>query len=336
MAEEEDSVESDVKEGETGEPEESVEDALEETEDEEKQSEDSEEESELESRRIGSLSIDLDRERSNDEVMIYSVEAEVEGEETRFELPRYDTHLGWIEVFGLPPFNEWVLLREFQYLNKSFSGQLNGENYSESIEVEKKGVTGHRINLQRTMEDEEEYYNIRTFETPQGNTDSIFECINSRGVYTAAITKKEINNPDEGDLKILGEEQRKYAQKIFEKEGQPDKLTLKKSRIDGPTPAIYRKLFPFWDKEEFDDSQVISVELGYLNQGDNKTELDKAHGDWFKLFQFQEFDHSMLEIREGNWRSTTDWFKGDRKNTKEHYEKHLYTYSEENEPGNQD
>jgi len=301
----------------------------------EKQEEDGEIEEEKEpgsDRKIGHLSIDLDPGSSTEDFMVYRVEAEVKGEKVSFELPRYDTHLGWIETFGVPPFNQWALLKDFDYLNKHFSGQLNGTQYSESVEVEEKGVSGHRINLQRTSGSDEEYYNTRITDTPGENGKiSLTECISSKGVYTATIREKSYENIKPRGIPGLTDYERNYIENIVEREGDPDVMTLKQAKIDGPIPAIYRKLFPFWETEEFDEKPLRAVEIGYLDRGDNEEDVDQKHGDWFKLFSFKGFDHQFLEIREGNWTSTEIELDGEEVTTKQHYEKKLYKYEPEME-----
>lgn len=299
----------------------------------EEQGEDKEAEEEKESginRKIGHLSMDLDPGSSTDDVMVYRVEAEVKGEEVSFEIPRYDTHLGWIKAFGVPPFNQWVLLRDFDYLNKNFSGDLGDTQYSESVEVEEKGVSGYRINLQRTSGSDEEYYNTRITETPGENGKiSLTECISSKGVYTATIKEKSYENVKPRGIPGLTDYERNYIEDIVEREGDPDVMNLKQAKIDGPIPAIYRKLFPFWETEEFDEKPLRAVEIGYLDRGDNDEDVDQKQGDWFKLFSFKGFDHRFLEIREGNWTSTEIELDGEEVTAKQHYEKKLYEYEPE-------
>lgn len=281
-------------------------------------------------RKIGHLSIDLDPGSSTGDVLVYRVEAEVKGEKVSFELPRYDTHLGWIETFGVPPFNQWVLLRDFNYLNKNFSGDLEDTQYSESVEVEEKGVSGYRINLQRTSGSEEEYYNTRVTDTPGENGKiSLTECISSKGVYTATIREKSYENVKPEGIPGLTDYERNYIEDIVEREGDPDVMTLKQAKVDGPIPAIYREMFPFWETEEFDEKPLRAVEIGYLDRGDNEEDVDQKHGDWFKLFSFKGFDHQFLEIREGNWTSREIELEGEEVRTKQHYEKKLYEYEPE-------
>lgn len=288
------------------------------------------EERRLADRKLGELTIDLDKNSSSEDTMVYHVEAEVKGQKQVFQLPRYDTHLGWIETFGVPPFNQWVILRDFEYMNKNFSGSLGDKKYSESIEIEEKGVSGYRVNLQRTSGNEEEYYNTRITNIPgEKGRISLTECISSKGVYTDTIHEKSYRHTGPKGIPGLIDYEREYLDKIVEEEGDPDVIKIKQAEIDGPIPAIYRTLFPFWETEKFDEKPLRAIEIGYLDRGDNSEDIDKKHGDWFKLFSFKGFDYSFLEIREGGWKSTGIEFEGEEVTTKQHYEKKMYEYEPE-------
>jgi hypothetical protein len=290
--------------------------------------------------KIGELTIDLDRSESEDELFVYQVNISVEGEENSFELARYDTHLGWIEAFGVPPFNEWVLLDDFSYVKKNFSGTLNDEmRYSETAEIEEKGVSGYRLNLQRISGDEEEYYNTRIVDVPaESGKVSLTECMSSRGVYTDTVREKIYENVKPEGIPGITDYEEEYAENIVEKQGEPSVIVVKKAQVDGPTPAIYRKLFPFWDTEDFDEMPLRSIELGYLDRGDNDSDIDEKYGDWFKLFTFPDFDYRFLEIKEEGYTSTEVELGDEKVTTKQHYEKKLYSYTPEvtDDEGNED
>lgn len=82
-----------------------------------------------EGEKIGELELELHSPPVKDRVIWYDARVEVEGQTSRFDLARYHTHLGWIEAFGLPPFNEWVVLKDLEELEGSFTGEINGEKY---------------------------------------------------------------------------------------------------------------------------------------------------------------------------------------------------------------
>lgn len=279
-----------------------------------------------ESEKIAEISIDLEESRNN--VMQYRVRSTGE-KETEFELPRYDIFLGWIEIFGIPPFNEWVVLDRFDKLEKNFSGMVNGRKYSESITVEDHGVTGTVIELERESGDAWERHHVREMDYVKASTSggvALFEVDHSRGEYSARLVRtiaQESQDIEELREK-LGERERKYLDRVTEENGEPSIVVLKEATVDGTTPPVYRRFFPFWEKKEFDESEVRSLEIGYMDRGDNETGIDELHGGWYKLFSLEDFDHSHLEIREGNWKSTDVEFEGEEQTTKQHYEKHLY------------
>lgn len=279
-----------------------------------------------EAEKLSELNIDFVS--SEGDVMKYKVKSDGEYE-TEFELPRYDVFLGWIEIFGLPPFNEWVLLRDFDSLEKQFSGQLNGERYRESVSIEKKGPAGTEIKLNRESGDIEERYSVREIEYSKSATSgglAIFDVQHSQGEYHARLERSVAENPGEIEelKKDLEEDEIAYLEKVIDEEGKPSVVVLKESVVDGKAPPVYQKLFPFWGKTRFNEDGVRSIELGYMESGDSESKVDQMHGDWYKLFTFEDFDYRQLEIREGNWKSTETDFQGKKVHTKKHYEKHLY------------
>lgn len=280
--------------------------------------------------KLSKLTIDIADAEIDNELINYRVESDGE-KQTEFDLPRYDTHLGWIEIFGLPPYNEWVLLKEFEQLNKNFCGKINGENYSENLKIEDRGPAGVQIQLERKSGGAEETYRITELDATESSASesaALFHVDHSDGTYDARIDRRIAQESGElEDLKQeLNEKERDYIENIISMEEEPDIAVLKKAQVNGETPAVYRKMFPFWERTEFENSEIRVIELGYMEYGDTDSEVDKLHGRWYKLFSFQDFDYDQLEIREGNWRSTEVELEGQKQNTKQHYEKHLYRY----------
>lgn len=46
------------------------------------------------------------------DMFFYDADIDYKGKKVKFLLPRYQPMVGWIEVFGLPPQNEWVILED--------------------------------------------------------------------------------------------------------------------------------------------------------------------------------------------------------------------------------
>lgn len=280
--------------------------------------------------KLGKLTLDLADSQPGENTLQYRVKSSGEME-TEFDLPRYDVFLGWIEVFGIPPYNEWVLLNEFDEVEKSFSGEINGEGYSESLSIEDRGPAGIQINLHRETADSEEEHQIRELNYSPVSTSgsmSLFEVDHSSGEYNARLTRQiEQGKGEIEDLReeLTGEEA-EYLDEIIDAEGEPSIIVLKEAEVEGSTPPVYQKMFPFWNTTEFKESEIRALEVGYMNYGDNETDVDKLHGRWYKLFSFDDFDYDHLEIREGDWKSTRAELDGETIRTKDHYEKHLYEY----------
>ncbi|MFB6100685.1 MAG: hypothetical protein ABEK16_05415 [Candidatus Nanohalobium sp.] len=286
---------------------------------------------EADGNKLGKLTLDLADSQPRVKVLQYSVNSTGE-KETKFDLPRYDAFLGWIEVFGIPPYNEWVLLDEFDGVEKNFSGDINGEKYSESLSIQDRGPAGIQLNLQREMSDLQEEYRVVELDfSPMKTNDSmaLFEVDHSEGEYNARLTRQLAQ--EKGEIEDLREdltdEELEYLDDVIDEEGEPSIIVLKEAEVDGSTPPVYQKMFPFWNTTNFENSGIRALEIGYMDYGDNETDVDKLHGRWYKLFSFDNFDYDHLEIREGNWKSTIAELDGETIRTKDHYEKHLYNYN---------
>jgi hypothetical protein len=287
---------------------------------------------EADGEKLGKLTIDLKDDQPREDLLEYKVESQGELE-TEFDLPRYHTFLGWIEIFGLPPCNEWVLLEDFKQLEKEFEGEIKGEKYSESLKIEDKGPIGTWIELKREsgkMEEEHQAIELEYSETSTSGSMALFNIDHSKGEYSARINRQIAENSEEVDKikERLDKEEGKYLEARLEEEGNPSLVVFKKAEVYGSAPPVYQKMFPFWNKKEFNNSEIRILEVGYMDKGDSEEDIDNLHGRWYKLFSFEDFDHNQLEIREGNWQSTEIHFQGEKTHTKDHYEKHLYKYND--------
>lgn len=279
--------------------------------------------------KIGEMKVELADPAVTDNVILLNIRSQVEDIETQFELPRYHPSSDWLEIFGLPPFNEFSGIPEFEDMDKEF--QDPESNFSESFQVSKDGIHGVKMNLKRSLNGLMENYSIQEMLVPSDNRSlGIFDVSHSNGNMKILIerdivhTRSDIHHLEESKLEKA---EKGYLEEITREEGLPDIVILKNCLFDGEAPAIYyEKLFPFWEKENYSKETVRVIEIGYLDYGSNENDLDDVHGRWYKLFNFEDFDYSYLEVREGNWESTQVKINGEEYNTLKSYEKYLYTY----------
>lgn len=280
---------------------------------------------------IGELVLNLPEHPIKDGTPYYNIQCSVKDKHINLEIPRYHTHLGWVEIFGLPPFNEWVILEDINKLNGEFEGELGEGKFSESIQLYQSSTVSE-IELQREYQGKKE--TAKTLKTNQtfdelNSSISITNWRHTSGTCSSHLKALFAETDRERDQikNRASPEHRKYMEEILEEEEDlPDSVVLKKAVINGETPAVYRNLFPFWNTTNFSNMEVEIIELIYREYGDNQKDIDSFHGRIYKLFSFEDFDHDHLEIREGNWKSTEIEFQGQKTTTKEHYEKHLYEY----------
>jgi hypothetical protein len=272
--------------------------------------------------KIGSMEI-VHGGVSADSNALKEIEAEVNGKEVHFTGSTFGK-VDSIDLFGLPPFNEWeVGIEKVENLETKFSdGKIQETFRSEII-----SPSIASIHLERSKDDLDESYDIREAALPArkgiiGTFDiqsSIGEC--------SIVLERDINNSRDEINRLrerLNEDEKEYLKDVRREERKPDVVVLKTMKIDGYAPAVKMELYPFWEKESYDNELVRCLEIGYLDYGDNETAFDRKHGKWYKLVSFEDFDHERLEIKEGNWQSREIEVSGEKRQTLDHYEKHLF------------
>lgn len=256
------------------------------------------------------------RAKKND-IFYYDVLIHFGKKKVKFILPRYQPMVGWIEVFGLPPQNEWVFLdneRKAWQKTASFDFEINDKKFKmkEMLEVFPDIANKRRsLELTRTMskETESQSYQEDWSEMDAKNTitkRSVFR--HSEGHYF--IDETVIFNPP---IETLSSEQKNFVATIKKEHGDPSLgIWLKRSTMSGKYPPMYSKLFPFWGKDILEAKYVESIELGY--------EVAQAHGDWYKLF---EIAGKTFEIMEDNYTEREELYKNKKTKIKNTYRKRI-------------
>ncbi|HMO77880.1 MAG TPA: hypothetical protein PKA42_00045 [Candidatus Paceibacterota bacterium] len=103
--------------------------------------------------KLGNLDISFKEYR--DGVYYYDIELKFGNKITSIVLPRYHTFLGWIEVFGLPPQNEWVILDNLNDFEKTGVIKVDDKEILESIKYTS-GKNSHTIKTTRELDGKKE------------------------------------------------------------------------------------------------------------------------------------------------------------------------------------
>lgn len=253
------------------------------------------------------------------DLFFYDVDIDYKSKKVKvkFILPRYQPLMGWIEAFGLPPQNEWVILEDLgkHWQKESEIVLQEGAKeikIKENIEIFNNYQDKWRfINLGRKAGD---LFEKQTCLEDWSFLDKAERLIkkqmvfhHSSGVYYIIV--EAFKDPDK---KLLSQFQSDFLEKTIKEKGKPTLgVWLKKFSCHGDILPIYSKLFPFWC-DLWNNAKGSIVEIGY--------EKEMMHGDWFKLF---EAGGKRFEIQEGGWTSREAEWQGKKFRIKNTYEKKI-------------
>jgi hypothetical protein len=272
---------------------------------------------------IGTLSLQYDR---HDEggVAYYNVEASVGDQERHFQMPRHHTSLGWIELFGLPPQNEWAIADPIADGIEPFRSEakvtIDGSEYHEQLTFHH-GLNGllRYIGLERSGNERSETFHYT--EDARNAPSAIHgqgSFIHSDGEYHYGVIKQVGDTADKVDA---SDEQRQFINDCMQQHGQPSVIIRKTFSAGGKLPPIYASMLPAHELLDLSKVEGTVLELGYLNtQG---SQLAKAHGDWHKLYCANE---QRFYIEEDSFSSRVVETPSGRQEVKDTYRKQLYRY----------
>lgn len=237
---------------------------------------------------LGKIKISFDRQCGL--VAYYKMVVSWKGEEKVLELPRHHQSLGWIEIFGFPPQNEWVVLGSFEPFESKAILKINGNNIEEIVSyMMRTGKREHYIKVERKNDAEKEVFEwTENFsEAPKIVNTGIFK--HSRGEYSYTCDK---NILDSQNLSTLTRNEIKYFEDKRKELGKPSLIITKDCKAGGAVPPIFNWMF-FIKESDVIDCRVRTLEIGYLRgKGSN---LERAHGDWYKLI---DLNGKLFEIQE--------------------------------------
>lgn len=229
-------------------------------------------------KQIGIIGISFREYR--DGIFYYNLDIEIQNKKKNIILPRYDIFLGWIEIFGLPPQNEWVVLRDIENFKKSAVLTVDDEDYNETVTY-----THDRDKKKCILETErssgemsEQCVWSQTYKNAPHEILNQTSFRHSGGVYTTKWTTSVLGNTE-----LLSKNEVSFVTSHIEDRGKPDVLIKKKLSAAGLIPPLYYTLFPVEGLLRLDKVEGTMVEVGYLNKK-SEFEIDTVHGDWFKRF----------------------------------------------------
>ncbi len=243
-------------------------------------------------KKIGNLDISFKEYKDN--VYYYDVKLEINGKQVSIVLPRYHTFLGWVEVFGLPPQNEWVVLDTLTDFEKNGFLKIGDNEVKETVKYTT-GKNSHTIQTTRKLDSEKEFciWNQSYSNAPEEILSDIsFQ--HNNGEYKTTWKTEILKN----DTNLSNAEQN-FVSDVKNKHGQYDVLIRKTFTASGSIPSIYYSLFPIQDLLDLTNISGSVIEIGYLNKN-SQHKVDNVHGDWCKRF---DFGSKRLYINETNYSS---------------------------------
>jgi len=244
-------------------------------------------------KKIGNIDISFSEYKNG--VYYYSFVVEMQGVTREIMLPRYHPFVGWIEAFGLPPQNQWVVLTNVdafatkahliideEKYDESFMYTPDAQNKTHTIEIvrENNGATETMVWFEEFKNAPQLVHNTMTF--------------NSKAGEYICKAKAAINTPND----LTGEELR-FVDGVISKRGATEHIWTKSFASKGIVPEMYYAFFPQIEGVDLTDVQGTVIEVGYM-AGDDA--VDAVHGDWFKRFQLG--DH-IFYMNEHSYTSTT-------------------------------
>ena len=254
-----------------------------------------------------------------DGVYYYDVCVSIKNKKSHVVLPRYHIFLGWIEIFGFPPQHEWVVLSDIKPFSKKAIISIDGKDISEQIDFNLNKKEGfHDILITRESDNEKEKFKwSEDYSKAPILIKDIGVFKHSGGIYEYTEDKVLIENIDSENL---NDTQRKFIKDITDKYGKPSAIWLKSFKGGGNPPSIFYKIFPIHEIVDLSDVKGSIVELGYMSKG--KEEIDRAHGNWHKLF---DVNGKAFYIKEGDYKPATVEVNGILEHIKGEYNKKLYS-----------
>ncbi len=247
--------------------------------------------------KIGDLNIKYSH--FNNGIYYYSVHIDVNGVKRQIVLPRYHQMVGWIEVFGLPPQFEWVILETIGDFDKEAVLTIDGEEFRESVSYRaNESEKQHEFTVTREGVFSEQVHCVESYrQAPQlVSLKTNFE--HQEGAYVCDYKKSLIDIED-----VLDTEQN-FVDMILIENKIPDHVWRKHFTAFGKIPPVYYHFFPLISGLDVSQCSGSVLELGYQAGEEG---VDAVHGDWHKLlrindqsFYIKETGYSSREVTTPN------------------------------------
>ena len=247
-------------------------------------------------------------------IFYYDLVIELYDEMRRIRLPRYDVMMGWIEIFGLPPQFEWVILGDILPFKKSAALSIDSRLYKETVSyTPDPAALKHIITVERTGEREEAVRFVEDYSKAPKEIVSSTTFTHPGGQYKCEVTKSPVA------LSELKGETEKFVRTCVKNHGLPDQVWFKHFESGGKLPPIYyHRFFPLIPGLDLNDCAGSVIEVGYLA---GESGVDGVHGDWYKRL---EVNDKVFYIKESGYTSTEVETEDGLMRIKDTYKKELF------------
>ena len=203
-------------------------------------------------------------------------------------VPRYHQFMGWIEIFGLPPQSEWVILGDVPAFSKRADLVIDGQTWEEEVQyIPTPSKSQHRIEVTRRNEtDWEKTVFTETYTEAPEQIKVEVTFTHHDGTYHVLMNKGLVGVAD------LSETELSHYRTLEAEHGQTDMLWRKTFQAKGELPPVYYHLLPGQALVDISDCQGSVFEVGYSA---GTSDLDAPHGSWYKHCTVNERTFRVVE-----------------------------------------
>ncbi len=224
-------------------------------------------------KKIGELSMTFAELR--DGVYYSDLLITTEGVTRTITLPRYHPLMGWVEIFGLAPQFEWLVLGDVPAFTKTVALHIDANEFTAQVTyTPKPEKQKHHVEVKRWNDELAEtcVFTESYAEAPK-HIKMQLDCDHDAGTYTCASTKGLVAVGE------LHDEEKIFVTETMRTHGETEHIWKKEFVANGSLPPIYYTFFPPISGVDLTNVTGHIVEVGYM-AGD--TGVDAVHGTWFK------------------------------------------------------
>lgn len=255
-----------------------------------------------------------------DGIYYYDIVIRVGDTTKRIKLPRYHVLVGWIEIFGLLPQHEWVILADVPAFSKSATLEVEDLSVAEHVQYtpDPTAATHHIVTTRETADEKEVCDWQQQYDTPATGLRNSCTFSHSQGDYEVRWLTEIATNCT--TPYTLDQRESSFIQETIQAHGTPNIIIRKPFFGKGQTPPIYYTIFPISGLIDLANCHGSMLEIGYLHT-DGEHPVDQTHGEWYKLLTVNDQTFCIVE---SNFSSREVTIDGKPEYIKDTYRKTLY------------